>query len=161
MKTRIFATISLLTSLFLASPVFAQTNDPVQRLLTTQECAGCNLRGMNLNGLDLGSVNLSGADLSGANLENTILFGANLRGANLRGANLTQAMLSGADLSGADLSEANLTGANLFQVKANELGGVFFTNAIFSETMMPDGNIRNPVSNAIVTPENATPSTIR
>ena len=155
MKTNILATISLLTSLLLPLPLLAQSNDElVQRLLTTKECTGCNLSGLNLNGLDLGDVNLSGADLTDASLKNTILVGANLRGAILRGANLTQAMLTGADISGADFTYADLTDANLFRAKANELGGTDFTNAIFSQTLMPNGNIRTSKQTEVSPPEN-------
>ncbi|MCL1463807.1 pentapeptide repeat-containing protein [Argonema galeatum] len=156
MKTKILATVSFLTTLWLASPLLAQNVSPIERLLTTKECQGCDLSGANLNSVDLSGADLSGADLSDASLKNTLLVGANLSGANLRGADLTQAMLTGANISGADLTYANLTDANLFRAKAKESGGADFTNAIFNGTTMPNGTVRDRQALPGV-PENVTP----
>ncbi|NEQ99682.1 MAG: hypothetical protein F6K30_23770 [Cyanothece sp. SIO2G6] len=94
-----------------------------QQLLSTRECAYCdlsyasmvynnlsraNLQYANLSYANLSRVNLSGADLSGADLSGAVLFNANLSGANLSGANL-----AGADLRQTYLEGANFQGANL------------------------------------------------
>ncbi|BAZ04115.1 pentapeptide repeat-containing protein [Calothrix sp. NIES-3974] len=84
------------------------TKDAVNRLLSTRECPGCNLRGAKLERADLQGVNLSNADLTGADLEN-----ANLTNANLRGANFTNADLEDANLTNADVTGANFQGADL------------------------------------------------
>lgn len=150
MNRNILLTLPWLTSLILGLGISAQEIDPVERLLKTKECSGCDLSGENLSNLDLGNANLSGADLSNANLRNSMLAGANLSGATLRGANLTLAVLVGANLSDVDLSYANLTDTNLFKAKFTGSRGVDFTGAIFKATIMPNGTVKNPVTN--VTP---------
>jgi tetratricopeptide (TPR) repeat protein len=102
-----------------------------QQLLTTKDCASCdltkaglvyaNLIGANLGSANLVQANLSHTDLSGANLSQAqlsgaVLFGANLsnadlRGADLRGADLREAILTNANLEGANIEGANLMGA--------------------------------------------------
>lgn len=134
-------TLSLVTPLWFGSPLLAQYADPVEQLMSTKDCSGCDLSGVNLNGIDLSGANLSGADLQDANLKNTLLVGANLSGANLRGADLSQAMLNGANISGANFTYANLTDTNLFRAKANESGGADFTGAKLSRTIMPSGTV--------------------
>ncbi|MGA9383336.1 MAG: pentapeptide repeat-containing protein [Phormidium sp.] len=153
MKRNIFLTISWLGSLILGLGISAQEIDPVERLLNTKECSGCDLSGENLNNLDLSNANLSGADLSNASLRNTMLAGANLSDASLRGANLTLAVLIGANLSGADLSYANLTETNLFRAKFTGTRGVDFTGTTFKATIMPNGTVKNPATNATSQPE--------
>jgi uncharacterized protein YjbI with pentapeptide repeats len=98
----------------------AENPEHLQKLLSTKNCAQCNLVNA---GLVMG--NFSGADLSRANLVGANLSQANLTGANLRGANLTGASLYGADLSGADLTGAILNGTDLresFLANANLTG---------------------------------------
>ncbi|MFB2875502.1 pentapeptide repeat-containing protein [Floridanema aerugineum] len=153
MNRNIFFTVSLLASLILGLGTWAQEIDPVERLLNTKECSGCDLSGENLSNLDLSNANLSGADLSNANLRNSMLAGANLSYATLRGANLTLAVLIGANLSGADLSYANLTDTNLFRAKFTGTTGADFTGATFKATIMPNGTVKNPVTNATPQPE--------
>ncbi|NJO41137.1 MAG: tetratricopeptide repeat protein [Cyanobacteria bacterium CRU_2_1] len=94
--------------LCLAIPVKAENLEHTQQLLSSQECAGCDLAGAGLVYANLPNANLSEADLSGANLSR-----ANLRGANLNGANLAEAVLFNANLQGADLRGADLRGADL------------------------------------------------
>jgi hypothetical protein len=77
------------------------------RLLTTNACPRCDLRGVVLNRIDLFGADLSGANLAGAQLGHACLAGANLRNANLNGA-----WLGGADLSGTDIAGASFEGAD-------------------------------------------------
>lgn len=102
--------VTALTALALATATAAHAEDAnhLRQLLSTKECAKCNLVNA---GLVLG--NLAGANLSQANLVGANLSQANLTGANLRGANLSGTSLYGADLTGADLTGANLTGTDL------------------------------------------------
>lgn len=98
--------------------------------LTQANLQGCNftrtqLRMADLTAANLGSANLRGADLCRADLSHAIL-----RNACLVAANLSDAKLVGADLTGADLRSANLSCTDL-------------RNAIFSQTLMPDGTVRN------------------
>lgn len=153
MNRNIFLTVSLLASLMLGLGASAQEIDPVERLINTKQCPGCDLSGEDLSNLDLGEANLSGADLSNANLRNTMLAGANLSYATLRGANLTLAVLIGANLSDADFSYTNLTDTNLFRAKSTGTRGVDFTGATFKTTIMPNGTIKNPATNATSQPQ--------
>lgn len=79
------------------------------KLITSNACKGCNLRGAVLNRLNLANADLEGADLSGAWLNSSSLAGANLRHAVLRGARLGGTDISKADLLGADLEGADFT----------------------------------------------------
>ncbi|MCI5168092.1 MAG: pentapeptide repeat-containing protein [Candidatus Electrothrix sp. GM3_4] len=93
------------------------SNDGIQknfnRLVTTKECPGCDLRGAVLTRMDLREADLQGADLSEAKLNLTNFSKANLQNTILRGAALGGADFSGADLRGADLTDAQLAGAYL------------------------------------------------
>ncbi len=132
MKLQFLAGATFLTTVSLANPVKAVNSEHTRQLLSTRQCAGCNLsnaglvmanlvgadlRGADLTRANLSRANLTGADLSGANLTGASLFGANLTGANLSGANL-----NATDLRDAFLEQANLVGASL--VNANLLGAV-------------------------------------
>lgn len=102
--------------LWSASVAQAIPENQVQRLLSTGQCAGCNLsnadlREAHLIGADLRNANLSGANLEGANLE-----GADLTGANLTDANLTKAFFTHADLRWANLTRTNLDAAIAYRV---------------------------------------------
>ena len=103
--------------------------EDLEKLKTTGNCAGCDLRGANLVGAEIDGADLTRADLSyselvdadltGANLTEVSLSGADLTGTNFTEANLTEADLSltrlnGALLIGANLTDADLHGANLF-----------------------------------------------
>ncbi|MCI5137137.1 MAG: pentapeptide repeat-containing protein [Candidatus Electrothrix sp. AR1] len=83
------------------------------RLVTTKQCPGCDLKGAVLTRMDLREANLQGADLSEAKLSLTNLSKANLKNAVLRGAALGGADFAGADLRGVDLTDAQLAGAYL------------------------------------------------
>ena len=106
------------------------------------------------NVVDFSSVNLSKANLVNLEMPGIILDGADLQNANLSGASLggvsvsykpsfgsaettvqKYASLIGANLKGADLSNSNLKGANMTDAD--------LTGATFSNTIMPDGTVRN------------------
>lgn len=153
MSRKIFFAVPWIITLIFVLGISAQEISPVERLLNTKECSECDLSGENLSNLDLSGTNLSGADLSNTSLTNTMLAGANLSNVSLRGANLTLAVLIGANLSGADLSYANLTETNLFRAKFTGTRGADFTGATFKATIMPNGTVKNPVTNATPQPQ--------
>jgi uncharacterized protein YjbI with pentapeptide repeats len=87
---------------------------------------GANLEGANLKGANLKGANLKGTNLEGADLSGIIASDADLQKADLETVDLTiYADLTNANLTGADLTNANLEGA------------------IFCNTTMPDGTVRN------------------
>jgi len=88
--------------------------DDLRQLLTTGNCANCDLRRADLVLADLEDADLAGANLTGANLSQANLMGANLAGANLSGATLVGTNLMGANLATANLSAADLRNAYLF-----------------------------------------------
>lgn len=101
----------------------------------SKDLSGAYLKGVNMSGFQMSKVNLSvtnfaGADLSRTDLSRTDLSGANLSGAKLYRAGLFKANLTGANLTGTNFTEADLEGANL-------------DRAVFGNTIMPDGSIRN------------------
>lgn len=132
MKLTPIASATLFTTISFTNSAFAANPEHTRQLLSTGQCAGCDLTNAGLVMANLANANLMGADLSRANLSRANLMGADLRGANLtgaslHGANLTGANLSGANLAAADLrdtflTQANLVGVNL--VNANLLGAV-------------------------------------
>jgi len=148
-----------------------QTSTQLQRLLETNECRRCNLRGVDLRGANLLQrgqaaeegvlplANLGGANLSQANLNGAFLRGASFEGANLSGASLS-ALLNQADLSRADLSGANLSGAQLVlsnlqgaNLQGANLSGANLLRANLEDTdlsganlkgaILPDGRVQN------------------
>jgi len=132
LKLTIIATTAWIITISLGSSASAENLQHVQQLLTTKDCAECDLTDAGLTLTDLAGANLTGADLthanlSRANLTGADLTGANLTGASLNGANLTGASLNGASLNGTDLRDAYLGGAQLFGVNlqvANVRGAV-------------------------------------
>lgn len=104
-----------------------------------------------LSGADLGAATVAGhpsreaADLSGANLRETNLTGAKLARAKLEGADLTDAILRGAALQSSFLYQANLSGADLTNAVFTfaDMEDVILDGAIFCNTVMDDGSIRN------------------
>lgn len=60
----------------------------VKKLLATNACPQCNLKGANLDGAHLEGADLNGADLTNATLQKAILTGADVNKATLTGANL-------------------------------------------------------------------------
>jgi uncharacterized protein YjbI with pentapeptide repeats len=113
----------LLTTLSMALPAQADNAEQVQTLLSTRQCARC----------ELSNAGLVYADLRGANLQQANLSRANLSRANLQGADLRGAILTGASLAGANLTGANLDGANL---AATDLRYATATNASFQGTSL-------------------------
>ncbi|MEB3294411.1 MAG: pentapeptide repeat-containing protein [Synechococcales bacterium] len=95
--------------------VLAQTTPmaPIDRLLKTNQCPNCDLRGVNLENANLFGANLVGANLQGANLNGVNLGSANLTDANLQGAKLNQSYLHQAVLENAIFTNADLTAAYL------------------------------------------------
>jgi uncharacterized protein YjbI with pentapeptide repeats len=102
------------------------------------------------HGANLATTWLIGANLVGANLTNTLFTTSVLEEVNFGAANLTRANLNNADIFSGTLTNANLTqaqfrfsdltDANLRHAITN---GADFTGATFSNTIMPDGSIRN------------------
>ncbi|MDJ0556172.1 MAG: pentapeptide repeat-containing protein [Microcoleaceae cyanobacterium MO_207.B10] len=118
MRLKILSAVLVLSTVWPLAPAIAENFQHTKNLLSTKQCADCELSGAglvlaNLTGANLQRANLSGANLSRANLTGANLSGANLAGASLFGANLSGANLSGANLAGTDLRSAYLTGANL------------------------------------------------
>lgn len=120
MKSRssIVALAVFLSAFSVTGSAWAENLDHTRQLLSTRQCAGCDLSRAGLVFADLAGANLTRANLAGANLSRANLQGADLRGANLvgtsfNGANLVGARLDGANLMAADLREAYLSGAIL------------------------------------------------
>ena len=114
----VFPAFLLVTAIDFSNVARAEDLQHSQQLLSTGECAGCDLSRASMVYVDLSNSDLQGADLSNANLSRVDLSGADLQGANLAGAvlfnaNLAGANLTGADLTGADLRQAYLLGATL------------------------------------------------
>ncbi len=115
-------------------PMQTMAFDPaaLEKLKTTNKCAGCQLDGANLMGVNLSNANLMGANLARAiliktNLSKAFLSTADLTGAVLMDANLEEALMAGTNLTGAFLSGANLKGAkvNLIPTDANFIGATW------------------------------------
>ncbi len=108
--------------------------------------AYAKLDGINLTGSKMSATSTSHASFVGAHLSdlqcvlcaasNTNFSKADLRGANFTSTGLTSSNFRGADLSGANFTLADLTGADLTDAKLD--------HAIYCQTVMPDGTIRNP-----------------
>jgi len=91
-------------------------------------------------GLELGGLDFHEAVLTQAFLHKAQLRRANLSGAVMIRADLSQADLRDANLQGAFLNGADLRGANL---KGALIQGTDFDQALFQDTIMPDGSVRN------------------
>ena len=134
----------------------------LNRLLSSNECKGCDLRGAQLQHKNLTGANLSKADLNGARFDRADLSAADLTGAYLFGANLSQANLRGARLINADLRKANLSRADLHgaylllanlrkaDLRGAQLSGAFLngadlTGARFSQANLTDADLTNAV----------------
>ena len=113
--------------------------------ILNQNAVGRDLHGTNLNNAFLASADMRNVNLTNTTMTLAVMEFANLGGANLTGVNLTSADCVGAIFTNATLNSVNFTSANLTQV--NFLGattnGAIFTGATFSQTIMPDGSIRN------------------
>ncbi|MCC0176547.1 pentapeptide repeat-containing protein [Waterburya agarophytonicola K14] len=134
MKSSLFTTIALISTITIAIPTPAESLTDLTQLLNTKKCSQCDLSNSglvqtNLVGADLSQANLVGANLSQANLTGADLRGANLTGASFYGANLTGANLAGVNLTSTDLrnaylNNANLTGANLDVARMEGIKGI-------------------------------------
>jgi uncharacterized protein YjbI with pentapeptide repeats len=143
-STKVITLASLAIAVW-SFPAEAQTTDPVQQLLNTRACQGCDfsnrdLRGQNLSQVDLQgaklmNTNLSKANLSGANLTGANLYLANLSNANLETVNLTQTKLASVNLEGANLTNAQLENAtsSYARMKGATLTGAQLSHANFSD----------------------------
>jgi uncharacterized protein YjbI with pentapeptide repeats len=85
----------------------------IDRVWTTRDLRGVDLRERNMTGLNLAQVDFKGAQLTGANLAFADLRASCLQHATLQRANLAGSDLRYADLRGANLGSANLHGAKL------------------------------------------------
>jgi uncharacterized protein YjbI with pentapeptide repeats len=136
-----------------------------------RDFTGVKLPGVRLIDKVLRGIILKEADLSDGCFDWTNLYDADLSYADLRGARLGEAVLQAANLQGADLSDAvfgqtplakaNLSHAKLRRAILTETsfdeanlsytdftGAIDFElgrckGAIFCETLMPDGTVRN------------------
>jgi uncharacterized protein YjbI with pentapeptide repeats len=104
------------------------------------EIVNPGVAGRNLSSRDLRDAVLVRGDLSSCILTNTDFSLSFLIEANLSNANLTDARLFGVDLTSANLSGSDLTRANLRTATTDSTD---FTNAIFKDTVMPDGTVRS------------------
>jgi uncharacterized protein YjbI with pentapeptide repeats len=111
MNARSLLLAILFTTLHSPLPGYAENLDHTRQLLSTRQCARCDLSRAGLVFADLTGANLMQANLSQANLSRANLQGADLRGANLIGVSFNGAILVGAKLDGANLSGADLRGA--------------------------------------------------
>lgn len=114
----------------IAAPAYAFKQSDLDTLQSTKKCPFCDLSGATLQSADLKGAVLRDANLSGADLTNADLTTASLARTNLSSANLTGAKLDSSKLGLANLKDAQLDSASL-------------TGAVFYETIMPDGSIRN------------------
>ncbi len=133
--------------------------------LAYSNLTGANLAGVDLLQADVAYATLDGADLTAARLSATSTTEASFAGAqmagsqwvlvagsqtnfshaDLAGANFTSAGLTSSDFQGADLSGVNFTLADL---TGADLSGANLRGAVFCQTVMPDGTIRNPQPSA-------------
>lgn len=116
--------------------------DVINKLATTRDLSGMDLRWLDLSGIDLSNAilkkvrfdysNLTGANLSNSDLTNARFCPTNLTNANLKGADLRGAIMPDSTLAGADLAGANFSGMlNLLGVDFTgaNLAGADFTGA--------------------------------
>jgi len=110
------------------------------------DCAGADLTNIDLGSTTVGrDIIRKGAKLKGINLEEatvvngrfveTILEGANFSGANLQGTDFTGAGLFQVDFTGADLTDVTFHQADTDEAN--------FEGAVFCNTTMKDGTVRN------------------
>jgi hypothetical protein len=126
-------------------------NEPVIKLVEANlehaKLIGINFENAYLHRTKLNSSKLSGAILKGAHMLESVLDGASLWGSNLISADLESASLKGvnlqyANLTGANLIYADLSSSNLEHATLKEVN---LKNAIFTDAIMPDGKIYNPL----------------
>ncbi len=135
-----------------ALPSMAQPFDPIQKLINTRACRGCDFSNLDLSERRLSQVDLTGAKLTNTNLSGADLSNADLTGANLYLANLSQANLQTSNLSDAKLTSVNLAGANLSGAQLEQatfsyanLKGALLTAAQLTGANLSDANLQNAV----------------
>ena len=99
-----------------SEPAHAYDNRDLHRLLTTNSCQNCDLRGLSLKRVRLRDADLRGSDLTGSSLYRVNLHGALLKGAIMEDVFMKRVNLQGADLSHADLDGAMILRSNLRHV---------------------------------------------
>lgn len=102
----------------------------INKLVQTNSCPGCDLKGADLSRMSLAGANLEGANLSGAKIFLTDMAEANLKNANLRGTKFGGTDIARADLRGADLRGADLSGA---YVEGAQFDGEFVPTQTYEE----------------------------
>lgn len=85
----------------------AQTS-PLQTLISTRACIGCDLRGVDLSFRDLEGVDLTGANLKNATMQGSDVDIAELTSARLIGTNLTDATFINSDFTVASVDETTI-----------------------------------------------------
>ena len=90
-----------------SEPAHAYDNRDLHRLLTTNSCQNCDLRGSDLTGSYLYRVNLHGALLKGAIIEDDFMKRVNLQGADLIHADLDGAMILRSNLRHVNMQHAS------------------------------------------------------
>jgi len=133
----------------------AQTATPLQTLINTGKCIGCDLKGVDLSSIDLGHVDLTGADLSSANMRDSNFAGSNFTTANLSGANMVNsnfinAVFTSAKLGGSILGDSNGLAVFSFATWTDgkcKCGVRTFTTSLVINPL--GGSGREPVSIAI------------
>jgi hypothetical protein len=118
------------TSIVVHGCVIQPFTSCLNEVLAGADLPGAALHHADLRGASVNYANLTGADLSWAQLGTTDLGHANLTNANMVHSFPIEAFFWGTNLTGADLTGADMSGAHL--------GG-----AIFCDTTMPDGSVRN------------------
>jgi hypothetical protein len=99
-----------------------------------------NLRSATLTSADAGSATFAGAYLDLANASRAYLQRAYFSSASMQSIDLSRANLSSSNLSYADLSRSNLSYASL---RGANMTGTATNDAIFCQTALPNGDIRN------------------
>ena len=134
---------------FSGSAFFAEISvsntDFTRAIMRGAVCSSCNLDESIFREADLSEARFQWASLNRANLAGAKLIDTQLSHADLIRADFTGADLTGADLSGSYFAEANLTNAILLDANlgSEDDGFAYFDTAIFRNTTMPDGSIRN------------------
>lgn len=108
----------------------AQTTTPLQTLITTGKCTGCDLKGADLSSANFQNVILTGSDLTGADMSSSNFSGSDFTSANLSGVNM-----NGTNFTAADFTNANLNIDNLFNT--DKLSATNFTFSLWT-----DGNCK-------------------
>jgi hypothetical protein len=120
----------------LPAPGLAENIEHTRQLLSTRQCAQCDLSQAGLVYAKLAGANLTQANLVGANLSRADLTGADLRGADLTGASLYGANLTGAKLDGAILRMSDLRYAYI--VGVSHVGAVLDNALIQGAVGIPE-----------------------